>query len=372
MADEPIRVLQVVTKMDRGGLETFIMNLYREIDRNRIQFDFLLHRKEPGAFDEEIKDLGGNLYYVPRSNPLNPGYFHSLCYFFKHHQYLIVHSHIDCMSALPLAAARKNGVPVRIAHSHSSRQDKDYKYVLKSICKRRIRYEATCMFACGVRAGKWMFGTDDFVVINNAIDAARYRYDPSARTKTRRELGIPNNAFVIGHVGRFSPVKNHIFVVQVFMELLNRLPGAILLLVGDGETRNDVEQSVEALGIQDSVIFAGVRADVSNMLQSMDVLLMPSLYEGLPLSLVEAQAAGLPCVISSSIPTDCDFQGSYIRRVSLEENIEVWTGEVVNALNCIRSREDGVHVVETAGFDIRQEARRLELIYMAELNGRAK
>lgn len=372
MTEEPIRVLQVVTKMDRGGLETFIMNLYREIDRNQIQFDFLLHRKDPGAFDEEIRLLGGNLYYVPRANPLNPGYLHSLNHFFKHHRYCIVHSHIDCMSALPLAAARKNGVPVRIAHSHSSRQDKDYKYVLKSICKRRIRREATCMFACGARAGKWMFGTDDFVVVNNAIDTACYRYNPSARAKTRKDLGIAKNAFVVGHVGRFSPVKNHIHIVKVFMEVLNRLPGAVLLLVGDGETRNDIEQSVEALGIRDSVIFAGVRADVSNMLQSMDVLLMPSLYEGLPLSLVEAQAAGLPCVISSSIPADCDFQGSYIRRVGLEENIEIWAGEVVKALNCIRSREDGVRVVEKAGFDIRQEARRLEIIYMSAFNGRAK
>lgn len=362
---EPLRVLQVVTKMDRGGLETFVMNIYRNIDRSRVQFDFLCHREGRFAYDDEIEALGGRIYRVPRCNPLDPRYLWAIDAFFAAHPYRIVHSHIDCMSALPLAAARRHGAVVRIAHSHNSRQDRDLKYPLKLACKRLIRREATDLFACGVEAGRWMFGTDDFTVVRNAIDVGAYAFDECRRERARAGLGIAPSALVMGHVGRFSPVKNQALILEVFATLLRQCPDAVLLLAGDGELRPEAERRASELGISNSVRFLGVRSDVPDLMQAMDVFLMPSLYEGLPLVLVEAQAAGLPCVISDSIPTDCDLEGSSVTRLSLSARAERWVQVLVDVFGKT-IRTDGAFIVRNAGFDARCEARRLELFYMKD------
>lgn len=360
---EPLRVLQVVTKMERGGLETFIMNMYRNVDRARVQFDFLCHREGDFAYDDEIKRLGGRIYRVPRCNPLDLRYLRAIDGFFSGHPYRVVHSHIDCMSALPLAAARRHGTVVRIAHSHNSRQDRDIKYPIKMLCKRFIRREATDLFACGVEAGRWMFGTDDFTVVRNAIDVDEYAFDGTRRERTRRDLGVPEGTLVIGHVGRFMPQKNHAFILDVFAEVLRLRPDAVLLLIGDGELRAVREQQAADLGISDSVKFLGVRSDVPDLMQAMDVFLMPSLYEGLPLVLVEAQAAGLPCVISDSIPTDCDMDGSSITRLSLGASVIQWATKVAETFEK-NDRDGGSEIVRRAGFDVQESAMRLESFYL--------
>lgn len=363
---EPLRVLQVVTKMDRGGLETFIMNMYRNMDRSRVQFDFLCHREGHFAYDDEIEELGGRIFSVPRCNPLDPLYFRALDKFFVHHPYRVVHSHIDCMSALPLAAARRHGAAVRIAHSHSSRQDRDIKYPLKLVCKRFIRREATDLFACGIEAGKWMFGTDDCTVVRNAINVDEYAFDEGRRERMRAGLGIAASAPVVGHVGRFAPVKNHAFIIETFSELLKLRPDAVLLLAGDGELLPDAERCASELGISGSVRFLGVRSDVPDLMQAMDVFVMPSLYEGLPLVLVEAQASGLPCVISGSIPPDCDLEGSDISRLSLTAPAAHWA-EALHDILADRDRDGGADAVRRAGFDARETARWLQNKYL--LNG---
>ena len=361
--DRPLRVLQVVTKMDRGGLETFVMNMYRNIDRSCVQFDFLCHRNGRFDYDEEINALGGRIYRVPRCNPLDPRYLKAIDSFFEEQPYRVVHSHIDCMSAFPLAAAGRHGAVVRIAHSHNSRQDKDYKYPLKLVCKRRIRHEATDLFACGVEAGRWMFGSDDFTVVRNAIDVDAYAFNGRRRERVRRELGIPPSSVVVGHVGRFSPVKNHAFILEVFAELLGCRHDAVLLLVGDGGLRPDIELHAKELGIFDSVRFLGVRSDVPDLMQAMDAFIMPSIYEGLPLVLVEAQASGLPCVISDSIPTDCDLAGSNVTRLPLSACAKSWAEALVNVFGKTR-RTDGAGIVRRAGFDARETANWIESFYL--------
>lgn len=364
----PIRVLQVLTNLDRGGMETMTMNFYRHIDRERVQFDFLLHRSKEGDYEEEARSLGANVYRVPRQNPLNPGYWRALDSFFFEHPYKVVHAQLDCMSALPLAVAKRHGVPVRIAHSHNSRQDHDIKYPMKMVCKRFICREATDLFACGVDAGRWMFGTDEFKVVRNAIDVDAYAFDAERRRRVRRELCVGDGALTIGHVGRFVSAKNHTFILDVFVETLKLRPDAVLVLVGDGELRAEMERKAEKLGISDSVHFLGVRSDVAALMQAMDAFLMPSVYEGLPLVLVEAQAAGLPCVISDSIPSDCDLKGSRMVRLPLSASVVQWADALISAFGATQ-RVDGADIVKRAGFDICETAGWLESFYLMRTGG---
>lgn len=360
---KPLRVLQILTNLDRGGMETMTMNFYRYIDRKRVQFDFLLHREKEGDYEAEARSLGARIFRVPRQNPLDPRYWQALDSFFASHPYQVVHAQLDCLSALPLAVAKRYGTPVRIAHSHNSRQDHDIKYPLKLICKKFIRYEATDLFACGVDAGKWMFGTDDFTVVRNAINVDSYTFNETCRERTRKSLGISSDTFVVGHVGRFVPAKNHILILDIFSSLLRLRPNSVLLLVGDGDLRAKIECRAANLGISESVRFLGLRSDVPNLMQAMDVFLMPSLYEGLPLVLIEAQAAGLPCVISKSIPEDCDLTGQYITRIALEEDPVKWAEQLIAQPESAK-RGNGSSVVRAAGFDVTDVAKKLEKFYL--------
>ena len=231
-----IRVLQCVNNMHRAGLETMLMNYYRNIDRTCVQFDFLTHRPFRSDYDDEIESLGGKVYYAPRLVPQNyPAYFSYMKAFFAERpEYKIVHSHIDPMSYLPLLAAKRSGVPVRIAHSHSTGIDLDFKYPLKQYFRYKLNKVATHCFACGEEAGKFLFRGREFTMIPNAVDAAQFFYDETVRLRKREELGIAQQ-LVVGHVGRMTYPKNHPFLLRLFAELLKVKPDALLLLVGTGE-----------------------------------------------------------------------------------------------------------------------------------------
>lgn len=357
---EPIRVLHVVTYMGRGGLETMLMNYYRQVDRQRIQFDFLVHRKERWDYDDEIEAMGGRIYRLPRLNPWSLEYKRSLNRFFaKHHEYRIVHSHLDCMSAIPLKAAKHAGVPVRIAHAHSTSQDKNVKYLLKLFYRNQIHKYATRLMACGAEAGDWMFGGEPFEILNNAIDAKQYVYDPNVRERMRMEFGISSDELVVGHVGRFSPPKNHEFLVDVFYEVSKLMP-AKLLLVGDGNLRPEIQKKVKELGIKDQVIFAGKRSDVAHLLQAMDVFVFPSVYEGLPLTIVEAQAAGLPCLISERVPIECK-KTDLVKQLELKLGAQQWAECVLDQRGV--KRYDTYQEISMSGFDVQQNALRLTEYY---------
>lgn len=356
-----IRVLHIVTHMNRGGLETMIMNYYRHIDRSRLQFDFLVHRSNMADYDEEILSMGGKIYRLSPLNPLDPRYLRSLDTFFaEHKEYRIVHCHLDCMAGIPLKYAKKHGVPVRIAHSHNSNQTKDAKYILKLFYKRNIVKYANRLFACGDDAGKWMFKTDEFTVLNNAIDAASYSYCAETARSVRAGFGIPDHALIVGHVGRLCPQKNHSFIIRIFAEILKKRSDAVLLLVGEGELRAETEKLAEELGARENVIFAGLRSDVPELLQAMDVFLFPSMYEGLPLSMVEAQAAGLPCLISDKVPIECK-KTDLVQQISLEESPEVWANAVLSAADT--QRKNTLEDIRRSGFDVRENAQWLQDFY---------
>lgn len=355
-----LRVLQVVTYMGRGGLETMIMNYYRNIDRSKIQFDFLVHRQEEAAYDKEILSLGGHIYRMPVLNPFSKAYFSSLDSFFKKHRYNIVHSHLDCMSAYPLKIAQKNGVSVRIAHSHNKSQDKNLKYPIKLLSKRLIPKYATHLFACGKEAGYWMFNGKPYTILNNAIDAQMYTYNEQIRNEVREELNLTNDNFVIGHVGRFNPQKNHGFIIDVFNAVYKRDENARLVLVGSGDGQQAIEDKVKRLGLSDAVLFLGSRGDVNRVLQAMDVFLFPSLYEGLPLSIIEAQAAGLPCIISDNVPDEC-IKTDRVFWYSLGEPADFWADKIFEALKI--SKKDTLSEIVASGFDIKENSRKLEDFY---------
>lgn len=357
-----LRVLQVVTHMERGGLESMLMNYYRYIDREKIQFDFLVHRQERAAYDDEIEAMGGKIYRLPRLVPWSKAYLTALNRFFDEHpEYRIVHVHQDCLSSVILKAAQQHNIPVRIAHSHSANQDKNLKYPVKLWYKRSISKYATNLFACGEDAGDWMFGGEPFQIINNAIDVAAYTYVPTKRQEMRRQLGLENE-LTIGHVGRFNQPKNHPFLLDIFAVLLKKEPNAILLLVGGGENMPKIQAKAHTLGIAEHVRFLGVRSDVADLMQAMDVFVFPSLYEGLPVTMVEAQAAGLPCLISDKIPPECILTNGLVGVLPLSAEPETWAAKILEKKNL--PRIDRRSEIAAHGFDITTEVVKLQKFYL--------
>lgn len=356
-----IRILQVVTHMERGGLETMLMNYYRHIDRTKIQFDFLVHRDTKASYDQEIIDLGGKIYRMPRLNPISKIYHDELMDFFEvHKEFKVVHSHLDCMAGIPLKAAKKNGVPVCIAHAHNSNQTKDKKYILKLLYKKNIPHYADFLFACGNEAGKWMFEGKEFFILNNAIDAALYMYDESKRKKIRESLGINESTLVIGHVGRFSTQKNHMMIINIYELIKKKVPDSKLLLIGVGELMDKMESEVNRRKLQDNVLFLGLRSDVPDLLQAMDVFVFPSFNEGLPLSIIEAQAAGLPCLVSDGVPLECK-KTDLVYQLALSESIEVWANTILKIAK--RERKNTFEDIVKSGFDVTHETKKLEQFY---------
>ncbi|MBQ7100089.1 MAG: glycosyltransferase family 1 protein [Clostridia bacterium] len=358
----PLRVLQIVTTMNRGGLETMLMNYYRHIDRKKVQFDFLVHRQEEGDYEKEIMSLGGRVFRVPALNPFSPTYFKALDSFFTEHKYDIVHCHLDCMSAIPLYSAKKHGVKHRFAHAHNKSQDKDLKYPFKLFYKRFIPYFANELFACGEEAGRWMFNGKKFTVINNAIDASHYSFSEDLREIKRRELGL-NNYFTVCHIGRFNPQKNHSFIIDIFYELLKIEPNAHLLLVGTGDGLTVAKNKVADLKLDSKVSFLGVRADITELLNAADAFLFPSLYEGLGIAGIEAQASGLPCFFSDRIPDECKVTDD-VEFISLEKSPAYWAEKIYNGRRHIRS--NNYEQIKNAGYDISSNAFGLQNLYLSK------
>ena len=361
--DMAVRVLHVVTYMGRGGLETMLMNYYRNIDRAKVQFDFLTHRSFEADYDQEIQKLGGKIYHLPKLNPFSRQYLYELNKFFSIHQeYKIVHSHLDCMAGIPLKYAEINGIPVRIAHAHNTRQTKDKKYLLKLFYKRNITRYATKLFACSEDAGKWMFQGASFQVLNNAIDAKKYAFNPDVRNGIRKEFSLDKNTLVVGHVGRFMPQKNHGFILEIFSELVKLHPSSVLFLVGEGDLEEETKKRASELQIAEKVIFAGVRNDVEKILQAMDIFVLPSLYEGLGIVAVEAQAAGLPCIISDRVPLECERTKGLVHQISLQEDASVWAKKIC-ALSSVERIDRSSEIIET-NYDIKDNALKLEQLYL--------
>lgn len=358
-----IRILQVVNIMDRAGLETMLMNYYRNVDRTKVQFDFLTHRTEKGAYEDEIIDMGGRVYHAPRLYPQNyPQYFKYMKEFFEEHPgYQIIHSHIDTMSYFPLLAAKYSNVPVRIGHSHSSKLDIDLKYPIKYFALKRISKVANVDFACGEMAGKFMWGDKKFKVVHNAIDLEKFTFDETIRKKIRQKLKIAENELVIGHVGRFNKIKNQLFLIDIFNEFVKNRSNSMLVLIGKGEDETKIRSKVHELKLDDKVIILVDRSDVNELYQSFDLFVMPSLFEGLPVVGVEAQANGLPCIFSENISEEVILTGNAVR-IPLANNAKEWSNKISNT-NIIRNAK-ALSELQEEGYDIKLEARKLEEWYL--------
>lgn len=318
-----IRVAQVMGYMDGGGVEQVVMNYYRHIDRSRVQFDFLVCEGSGMVPREEIESMGGRVFMVPPYNQL-PRYMRETELLFREERWPIVHSHVNALSVFPLRAAKRAGVPVRIAHSHSTAgKGETAKNAVKSVLKRFSNVYPTHRMACSRYAGEWLFGKGaDFEVVYNAIDLSRFLFDAEARAQARADLGLVGGQLAVGHVGRFMPQKNHRFLIEAFAGLARLRPDAVLLLAGSGEAEALVEGWAAGRGVSDRVRFLGQRGDVGRLYQAFDAFCLPSLYEGLCLVGVEAQAAGLPCFLSDRITREVDVTGT-VRFLPIDDS-HVW------------------------------------------------
>ncbi|WP_317395478.1 glycosyltransferase family 1 protein [Faecalicoccus pleomorphus] len=357
-----IRILHIVPNMQAGGLETLIMSWYRNIDRSKVQFDFLVHYQGKFFYDDEIERLGGKIYHLSVRDDNNfIKYLHDLDSFFKEHmEYKIVHGHMESLGQFYFRAAKKYGVPVRIAHSHNSATEPTLKGKVKGILAKRFPMYATHCFACSELAGRFMFGDRDFTVIKNAIDLSRFQYDEKIRTEMRAELNLTDK-FVIGHVGRFCTQKNHKYLIDVFEQIHKGNSNAILLLIGKGELLEEVKAYVAQKSLSGCVQFLGVRDDVNKLYDAMDVFVFPSIFEGLGIVAIEAQESRLMTVCSDVVPKEANVT-EYYKAISLQESPEKWAESICKYANGYE-KKDVTDKIRNAGYDIKKSASMLQQFY---------
>lgn len=358
-----IRVLQVVPNMHRAGLETLIMNVYRNIDREKVQFDFLVHYKEKFDYDDEIEALGGKIYHLSVRNDSNfTKYLKDLKKFFESHpEYKIIHGHMDSFGFLYSRTAKRAGVPTIIAHSHNSLIEPNLKGWIKNLMNKPWKYYANVLFACSNKAGRFMFGDSSFTVVNNGIKCEDFVYNPAIREEYRKKLKWEDK-IVIGHIGRFQRQKNHCFLIDIFEAYAKNHSNAVLALVGGGALEEEIRALVSKKKLEDKVLFMGVRSDMCELYQAMDIFVLPSLFEGLPVVGVEAQAAGLPMLMSDTI-TDELCVTNLVESLPLTSSAEVWAEKIDQMLYTVK-RRNTLEEMNQAGFNICKTADFLQQFYI--------
>lgn len=357
-----IRVAQIVGKMNGGGVESVVMNYYRHIDSSEVQFDFIVDSDSKRIPKEEIEDLGGKIFVVPPYQCL-PRYMIALNRLFRAEQWSIVHSHINTLSAFPLMAAKQAKIPVRIAHSHSSSgggEGEGAKDALKFALRRFANTFPTHRLACSEVAGKWLFGNKPFEVVRNAVDTLEFCPDEEGKALARAKLGLRDNSFVVGHIGRMVPPKNHSRLLRIFKTLLSNERESVLLLVGNGPLEDRIRREAIQLGVIDKVMFLGQISNVAYLYQAFDVFCLPSIYEGLPVVAVECQASGTPILASSEVTSEAAVT-SLMKFESLRSSDEKWAERLLS-LRDRKSSDADKESMRT--FDIRENAQKLEKLYV--------
>ena len=372
----PLNVLFVFgCPLKKGGTENVMINIVKNIDREMFHIDFLIFDKTPDNSDDKkfLESLGCRFYQITARGVDRKTHNRELDEFFRDHKYDIVHTHMDAIGEEALKAAKKHGIKARIAHSHNTDQLDNPKGLKDHLHKMYLNYEkhllrryAEYFVACSPDAGKWLFGEeicqgDNYLVLNNAIDTAEYSFNEGIRNKVRKELGLEGRKVVI-HVGQFRTQKNHDMIVDVFDELHRRDDSYSLLLVGRGEEEDRIKAKISDMKLDDSVMFLGNRNDVNELLQASDLFLFPSLYEGLGIALLEAQAADLVCVVSDGIP-DLAMLTEKVRKLSLSEAVTIWADAIEESMNSFTTRTDRSDLFIAKGFDISTNIRRLEELY---------
>ena len=382
---EAVRVLHVLGNTNLGGAESRIMDLYRHTDRNRVQFDFLVHSGEEGFYEKEIRELGGRIFRVPRFRIYNYfSYRKALKEFFQeHHEFALIQGHMTSTAAIYLPIAKKAGVKKTAAHARSAGVDKGLKGTMTRFLRRNLADKADYLFTCSELAGISVYGEKAVqegktIFIPNAIDCAGFTFDPEKRKKMREELGL-TDAIIIGHVGRFHYAKNHEYLLRVFAELCRMSAGAgdstaetgadqkyHLILLGEGPLMEDTRKLAEELGVVDRVHFLGNHKNIADYYQAMDYFVYPSRYEGMPGTIVEAQASGLPCLMSDTICREV-IVTELVETMSIEKEPKVWAEGLQRRIDALVSKQENrekyAAKMAAAGFDVQAQAERMMRFY---------
>ena len=359
------RVMHVFGSLDRGGAESMIMSLYRNIDRKQLQFDFAVNDSDREyAYEQEIQQLGGRVYRLPALSLKNINKYKAAWSDLLEHQpaWKIIHIHHTSTAPVSIPIAKKAG-RTTIAHSHTAGSDGSLKSRLKIASRYPVRHLADHLLACSAPSAQWMFGSKskDTVVLNNAIDVESFLPDKTVRERVRAEMGFGTGQKVIGHVGRFMEVKNHTFMLDVLRALVKKDPEVAMVLVGDGPLKTQIQEQAERMGVADNVVFTGVRSDISDLMQAMDAFIFPSLHEGLPVTLIEAQASGLSCLVADMVSQDVKLTDC-IEFMSLNASAYRWAERLLEM--CAQGkRPDNRHELSAAGYDVKDNARWLENFY---------
>ncbi len=362
---EPIRVLQVSWGMERGGAETLIMNIYRHLDRSKVQFDFLLSSNYKTAYEDEITALGGRIYHIQRFLGYNRlSYDKALKKFLLNHpEHKIIHDHLMDSASETFNVAKKLG-RICVAHSHIAETKTNPSNFIRFLFRRNLWKRSDYRFACSKAAGEWLYrGKADYTVLNNAIETEKFRFDEKKRKDKRKELGITPTTTVIINIGRMVEQKNQMRVLDIFSLFYAEHPDSKLLIAGKGELENKLKKKAESLDIENDVMFLGERDDIPALLSASDIFLFPSLFEGLGIALIEAEAEGLVSILSSHIPEEVDLEKDLIYRVALSSSDSVWVEKMKEALKTKIKREERYLSVKKKGYDIEESAKKLEKFY---------
>lgn len=359
------RILFIAQHLNRAGTEAFMMNVFRGIDHSRFQVDFLLYTRKQTDYSKEVEAAGCKVWRVPsrRESPL--GWYSSLYHFFKNHasEYVAIHYCGNGLTAIaPIILAYLYHIPIRIAHSHNSSSEGLHNKLLHLLNRGLAKRLTTHHFACSTLAAKWFFGNSPAVIIRNGINTESFSFNPDLRRGVREQLGISPQTTVIGHVGRFEKEKNHTFILDIFYEYQKLHADSLLMLIGVGSMMQAVKQKASQLGISAKVMFMNERSDVHQLLQAMDLFLMPSLFEGQPFVLIEAQCAGLPCLVSDVINSDICLTDN-IESMSLAHPADAWACRIKDILQNY-TRKDESETIEQKGYSTASTIRYLEQVYL--------
>lgn len=373
--DKPIRILHCFGRLDRGGAETLVMNLYRVLDRKKIQFDFVIHTNDHCDFEDEIDNLGGKVYRVPRYNGINHlSYVRAWDSVFEGNfdRWKVVHAHIVSTASIYLQIARRHGIKT-IVHSHSTSSGYGISSVGKSFLQRFLSKSADYYLACSEESAKWLFGNQilskkNFKIINNAIDTNKFTFDENIRVDYRRMLGL-SKEYTIGHVGSMFKPKNHMYLLDIFNEIVKNDANVKLVLVGEGSLKNEIIDKIKRYNLSNKVLLLGRREDVSELLNVLDVFVFPSIFEGFPVTLIEAQVSGLKCFVSKNITKTTNVSGN-VEFISVKENPCVWAQKIIDY------RKDPTHRITEKEkfnkFDTIEVLNELKKIYMSVIVGGGK
>ena len=372
MESKPIRILHIIGILVGGGVETVVMNYYKNIDRSKVQFDFVVHDNDKVDITDIVEKMGGKVYKVPAYYKNIFGFMHSIYRIVRENKYKIVHCHMTTLGVFSLLPSWIAGAKIRILHGHSTTVKSETKRNLMKLILRPFSiFVANRQFACSKVAARWLFGPNKNVeIINNAIDVEKFQFNEEYRTKLREELGL-DNKFIIGHIGRFMYQKNHEYLIQVFQKLVHKIPSAHLVLVGDGPLRENTLQKIENLGLSTRVTYLGLRKDVHKLYSLFDIFYFPSWYEGLGIVAIESQAAKLPILMSNFVPDEAIIDSSLAKKIGItDEDIDIWINETKRIYSNINHPCNGVNpriginnCINTEGYNIQLEAKRLEELY---------